>query len=319
MNRTNERGELAAGFTTFQQQTTVLLCIIIETGLGERMFDQLPLDGEGRSYYPKETGSRWDRAEVLVVVKAAPQPSAAYGDTVCVAGIRMRDTGPEWIRLYPIPFRSMEEYLKFTKYDLITVQVKPAMKDPRSESYIPDRSTIQAIMHLKPWKPRHRYVSPLSSQWTMCGILGAQREGREFPSLAVVRPREVRDFKLTLHQGWTPEQMQKLKVNLGQEDLFGDAPKVELLEAPRFEGKYSYFCEDVNCRGHFQGLLDWELVALERRLKHLDDSTAMSEIRKKFFTEMCAPDRRPLFFVGNQLKHPLAFSVIGVYRSQSPN
>lgn len=283
------------------------------------MFDLLPLDGDGRSCYPKDPDSRWESAEVLVVVKAAPQPSAAYGDTVCVAGIRMRESGPEWIRLYPIPFRSMEEYLQFTKYDLIRLQVKPASKDPRSESYIPDRSTIEAVAHLDPWKPRHRYVSPLSSQWTMCGILRAQRARQEFPSLAVIRPREVRDFKLTVHPGWTPEQAQKLKVNLGQEDLFGDAPKVQLLEAPRFEGKYSYLCEDKACKGHVQGLLDWELVALERRLKDRDDVTAMSEIRKRFFTQMCAPDRRPLFFVGNQLKHPLAFSVIGVYRSQSLN
>lgn len=239
---------------------------------------------------------------------------AAIRRTPTVAGRARR-----WIRLYPIPFRSMEEYLQFTKYDLIRLQVKPATKDPRSESYIPDRSTIEAVAHLDPWKPRHRYVSPLSSQWTMCRILKSQRAGKEFPSLAVIRPREVRDFKLTLHPGWTPEQAQKLKVNLGQEDLFGDAPKVQLLEAPRFEGKYSYLCEDKTCKGHVQGLLDWELVALERRLKDREDATAMFEIRKKFFTEMCSPDRRPLFFVGNQLKHPLAFSVIGVYRSQSQN
>ena len=99
-------------------------------------------------------------------------------------------------------------------------------------------------------------------------------------------------------------------------DLFGSAPKVQLLEAPRFEAKYYYSCEDTACRGHKQGLLDWELVALERRLKHLDDAAAIGELRKKFFEEMCAPDRGPMFFVGNQLKYPLAFSVLGVYRSR---
>lgn len=283
------------------------------------MFDQLPLDGEGRSCYPKEAMGGWQSADVLVVVKAAPQPSAAFGDTVCVAGIRMRETGPEWIRLYPIPFRSMEEYLKFSKYDLIRLKVMPAARDPRSESYTPDRSTIENIGHLDPWKPRHRYVSPLASEWTMCGILRAQREGRQYPSLAVVRPRLVRDFKLTLHPGWTPEQAQKLGMNLGQEDLFGEAPKVQLLEAPRFEGKYSYLCEDDTCRGHNQGMLDWEMVALERHLRDRDDKTVMSEMRKRFFDEMCATNRQPLFFVGNQLKHPLAYSVIGVYRSKSPH
>lgn len=280
------------------------------------MFDMLPLDGEGRSSYPKEHGSQWESAKILITVKAAPQPSAAYGDTVCVAGIRMRPGGPEWVRLYPIPFRSMEEYLRFRKYDLITVQVKPSGKDPRSESYIPDRSTITTVGHLDGWKARHPYLSPLSSQWTMCGILGAQREARPYPSLAVIKPRKVSDLKVVLHPGWTAEQAEKLRVNLGQEDLFGSAPKVQLLEAPRFEAKYSYYCEDSSCRGHNQGLLDWELVALERRLKQLDDVAAIGELRKRFFKEMCAPDRGPMFFVGNQLKHPLAFSVLGVYRSR---
>jgi hypothetical protein len=280
------------------------------------MFDMLPLDGEGRSCYPKEHGNQWESGKILITVKAAPQPSTAYGDTVCVAGIRMRAGGPEWVRLYPIPFRSMEEYLQFKKYDLITVRVKPSGKDPRSESYIPDRSTITKVGHLDGWKPRHPYLSPLSSQWTMCGILGAQRESRPYPSLAVIRPREVSDLKVVRHPGWTAEQAEKLKVNLGQEDLFGSAPKVQLLEAPRFEAKYYYYCEDTTCKGHKQGLLDWELVALERRLKHLNDAAAMGELRKRFFEEMCAPARGPMFFVGNQLKYPLAFSVLGVYRSR---
>lgn len=280
------------------------------------MFDMLPLDGEGRSCYSKEQGSQWETAKILVTVKAAPQPSAAYGDTVCVAGIRMRESGPEWVRLYPIPFRSMEEYLRFRKYDLITVQVKPASKDPRSESYLPDRSTITALDHLEGWKARHPYLSPLSSRWTMCGILGAQRDGRPFPSLAVIRPRKVSDLKVTRHPGWTLEQARKLNVNLGQEDLFGSAAKMQLLEAPRFEAKYSYYCDDRVCRGHNQGMLDWELVALERRLKDRDDQEAISELRKRFFEDMCSPSRGPMFFVGNQLKHPLAFSVLGVYRSR---
>lgn len=280
------------------------------------MFDMLPLDGEGRDCYPKDRSVQWEAAKILVTVKAAPQPSAAYGDTVCVAGIRMRGSGPEWVRLYPIPFRSMDEYLQFRKYDLITVQVKPASKDPRSESYIPDRGTITTLDHLDGWKPRHPYVSPLSSRWTMCGILRAQREGKPFPSLAVVRPQAVVDLKITRHPGWTREQAQKLKVNLGQEDLFGSAPKVQLLEAPRFEAKYFYFCEDLVCKGHNQGLLDWELVALERRLRDRGDQEAMAELRKRFFEQICSPSRGPMFFVGNQLKHPLAFSVLGVYRSR---
>ncbi|CAM3719201.1 hypothetical protein E4A47_04460 [Micrococcus flavus] len=52
--------------------------------------------GDGRALYPKETDRRPKAARVLITVKATPQPSQKYGDTVCVAGIRLReDTGPD--------------------------------------------------------------------------------------------------------------------------------------------------------------------------------------------------------------------------------
>jgi hypothetical protein len=45
---------------------------------------------------------------VLVLVKATPQPSRQYGDTVCVAGADMNADPLRWVRLYPVPFRYME-------------------------------------------------------------------------------------------------------------------------------------------------------------------------------------------------------------------
>jgi len=41
------------------------------------------------------------RLRVLVLVKAAPQPSRQYGDTVCVAGVTL-DAESQWVRLYDI-------------------------------------------------------------------------------------------------------------------------------------------------------------------------------------------------------------------------
>mgnify|MGYP006946520210 CR=1 FL=1 len=50
--------------------------------------------------YPSEKPSGPARLRVLVTVKAAPNPSATHGETVCVAGVRLGDVGPTgWIRL----------------------------------------------------------------------------------------------------------------------------------------------------------------------------------------------------------------------------
>ena len=60
--------------------------------------------------YPSEKPSGPARLRVLVTVKAAPNPSATHGETVCVAGVRLGDVGPTgWIRLYPINFRHLSK------------------------------------------------------------------------------------------------------------------------------------------------------------------------------------------------------------------
>lgn len=70
------------------------------------------------------------RHRVLIAVKAAPNPSATHGETVCVAGVRLGDLGPAgWIRLYPINFRYLSSPTeKFKKYDIVRVDCQPAGK-----------------------------------------------------------------------------------------------------------------------------------------------------------------------------------------------
>lgn len=37
----------------------------------------------------------------MITLKTYPNPSETYGETVCVAGVRLDRGRPEWIRLYP--------------------------------------------------------------------------------------------------------------------------------------------------------------------------------------------------------------------------
>lgn len=282
----------------------------------------LPIGGEGRALYPKEGGRQYETARILITVKAAPQPSEKYGDTVCVAGIRMReDTGPEWIRLYPIPFRSMAELERFKKYELVDVRVAPSHDDVRSESYKPDRGSLVHHEVLPPWKKRHPYVQPLADRWTMCEILGALRAKQPYPSLAVVRPRSVEDLVVEPHPGWTPAQQAKIDRAAHQMDLFDTGQRRPTpLEAPRFIARYHYHCMTETCPGHKQSLIDWEASELVRsRHSTDDDATAIQGLRARFFEQMASPGRGPLFFVGNQARAKAGFTVLGVYRTISPN
>ena len=276
----------------------------------------LGLFGNGRPSYEKEAGERFSEAEVLITVKAAPQPSAAHGDTVCVAGIRMREDGPEWIRLYPIPFRYLDPEFRFRKYDLVRVPVKPAAKDRRSESYVPDLGKLNVEDFLPPWKRRHAYVGPLVDAFTACELNRLAKEGPgPGPSLAAVSPADVDRLELEPGGEWTPEELAKLQKHLQQDTLFGASTDKSVLRKPRYKGRYKYRCLEKTCRGHSQGLLDWEFTELQRRHSGETDEGARAGIIQRFQTELCDPARKPAFFLGNMAKREHIFSVLGVYRT----
>lgn len=275
----------------------------------------LGLFGNGRTIYEKETSGDWKTAKVLITVKTAPVPSTTLGDTVCVAGVRLTDDGPEWIRLYPIPFRYLENDLRFKKYQVITVPVRPSHKDPRAESYNPDREKIHTGETLRPWKARHPHVLPLADEWTMCRLYRDTLNKLPVPSLAAIRPKIFTDLKVTTHPGWTREEQLKLENHLNQAALFGEESDKKALVAPRFRGSYWYYCFEKDCRGHKQGMLDWEFTEFQRHHAWDSDGVAAAAVRQRFLTELCAPERGPLLFVGNQAKRHHTFSVLGIYRS----
>jgi len=54
-----------------------------------------------------------EKKRIYIVVKTYPTISKEYAELVCTAGI-LEDGS--WIRLYPMPFRKLEEYQKYPKY-----------------------------------------------------------------------------------------------------------------------------------------------------------------------------------------------------------
>ncbi|MGX7829812.1 hypothetical protein ACTG9Q_32480 [Actinokineospora sp. 24-640] len=258
----------------------------------------------------KAAGDQAVWMRVLITVKAAPNPSSAYGETVCVAGIRLDLDHSGWVRLYPVNFRELESGQRFAKYNVVVLRARPARADGRVESWRPDIPSLRVEASLKPWAPRRPYVEPYVLD-SMCGVLQAVRNAPPARSLAAIRPRLVKDLKVRPHPGWTDLEKRKIEEYVGQLDMAGTDRTA--LEPPRMRGWYHYRCHAQACRGHEQGILDWEWVALQRRLAHLSDDALTDELRRKFLDEMCGPSRDPVFYVGNQAKRQQTFSVLGVY------
>ena len=250
---------------------------------------------------------------VLITVKAAPNPSQNHGETVCVAGIHYDHLGNRgWIRLYPINFRHLNSTDQFTKYDVVTVDCKPARHDGRLESWKPIMGTMRRETHLKGWPKRRPWVDSLVED-DMCDVRKAAGSDPRAQSLALIRPTDIGDFTIEEHPGWSSVEQAKIDAYVGQLDLFDTVDKTPL-EAPEYRGVYSWRCANAGCGGHKQTVLDWEFVALQRNLRRdYGPTETRQRLRTRWLDDMCGPGRETAFFVGNQAKRPQTFSILGVY------
>jgi hypothetical protein len=74
------------------------------------------------------------KERVLITVKTYPTLSRKYGETVCTAGVREDGS---WVRVYPVPFRRLEEAEQYSKFDWIECQLVRNTSDPRPETFRP--------------------------------------------------------------------------------------------------------------------------------------------------------------------------------------
>jgi len=261
----------------------------------------------------KPAGRLQARMRVLITVKAAPNPSETYGETVCVAGLRLDPNHAGWVRLYPINFRELDSDSKFAKYDVVSLTARPNPGDPRPESWRPEIDTLTVEGNLPPWRRRQDYVNDYV-EGTTCGLIEAARTSASAKSLAAIRPRQVTGIDIEPHGAWTAEQQRKIDRYVNQLPLLPDLGRRTALEAPRFKGWYRYLCQDPSCGGHRQGIYDWEWVAFQRNNLHgLGDQEAHASLRQKFLLEICGASNDLVFFLGNQQARPHGFMVLGMF------
>jgi hypothetical protein len=254
--------------------------------------------------------------DVVVLVKAAPVLTQDLDETMCVAGIRVDSGHHEWVRLHPVPFRDLDDDNRFAKYQTVSVTVRRPRSDRRPESWSPLHGSILAAESLGTeagWARRRRLVESLPEQ-RMCDLIEANRTGSGpgTPSLAVVRPRTPPNLEITPRD---EEQLtrwrRRASAAASRLSLFDDpgSPKPELQVVPwRF--RYSFRCATPGCNGHAQTIVDWEVFALWRHVRHREDWR--DAMREKLENDLWR-DRDSLLFVGNQERYPISFLILGVF------
>jgi hypothetical protein len=257
-----------------------------------------------------ETGQSVETIELLVTVKAYPALSAKYGEAECIAGVQVDAPQPQWVRLFPIPFRDLPFSQRFRKYQMIRLEVEPHGTDTRPESYRPNVESLTCGERLdtqktdKKWERRRAYVEPLEVE-SMCEL--ARRQRIDGTSLGLFRPSVVEDLTVEPDSGdWDPAK----KVIADQPSLL--FPGKKGLEKIPYRFRYRYRCSDAQCKGHHQSIVDWELAQAFRSWDYPEEERLL-KIKERWLEKMFGPDRDTRLFVGNQLQHPEAFLVLGVF------
>jgi hypothetical protein len=257
---------------------------------------------------------REEQMRILVTVKAYPQPSRTYGETVCVAGVRVDTSAPSWIRLYPVAYRDLLFVNRFKKYQILDLRGFRSPSDQRPESYKPNISGItlgDTLGTAYRWRDRWQHLDPLAGATTSCELLALQGTPAA-SSLGLVKPREVIRLDVEANDAFSEDQ-QRLAELAAAGDLFTAERRV--LEPAPYRLKYHYVCMEPGCKGHTQSLIDWEAGEAARswKQKGYAESELPERLRRKFFDQMCATDRDTYFFLGNQHQHPKGFLVLGVF------
>lgn len=256
------------------------------------------------------------KTSLLVVVKAYPVVDAgSRQEAVCVAGISVEEPR-RWIRLFPLDFRGLPFSRRFSKYQIIDLELRPAMGDSRPESNTPNLDSIELGDSIGSdagtWRRRLDFLEPVMDD-SMCAIQRAQEETGQ--SLGAFVPEDISDLVVTAASAKFTAGQEGI---LDQGNIFDD--KRSRLEPLAVKAKYWYRCADTRCRGHSQSLIDWELGQLYRRLRSDGESEEDSQrkVREKFLDELAGSNRETIFLTGNMAKHPKSFLILGLAYPKRP-
>jgi hypothetical protein len=249
----------------------------------------------------------WVHKKACIVVKTYPIPAWNGIEVSCTAAIT--DDG-KWLRLFPIPFRFLDEEKRFKKYQWVEVRVKRS-RDPRPESYTIDKDSIKILgepVDTKGnWAARKSLVMPLSIASYCQAIRTRDAEG--FPTLGVFKPRVIERLVIERdRENWTDEELAKLR----QGDFFDEGPPNELERIP-FKFSYRFRCADNDCTGHTVMCSDWEMGQAYRdwRQKY-GDGQWEEKFRQRFEHEMINT-KDTHFYIGTVAQHPANWIIVGLF------
>jgi hypothetical protein len=261
-----------------------------------------------------------DRQRVLITVKTYPTLSRKYGETVCTAGIRGDGS---WVRIYPVPFRRLDEREQYRKFDWIECKLIRNSSDPRPETYRPtDACELRPVDHVgteNNWRDRRQLLLRTARVYDKIDeLIGDAKANRA--SLAVFRPTKIIDFYSEEEdRDWSLERVREMREASKQNHLFEDNQWRETFNIiPKLPYSFSFRFRDAVGRQSDLQVLDWEVGALYwncLRNAEGDEGVALAKVRQKYLVDFGSKDLH--FFLGTtQNFHfvaPNPWVIVGVF------
>jgi hypothetical protein len=257
------------------------------------------------------------KTRVLITVKTYPTISKKYDELVCTAGFT--EDG-KWIRLYPIPFRTLDYVNQYKKYDWVEVDLIRNTRDFRPESHklvnIEVENPIKVIGHIDSannWEERKRFV--LSKVYTDMEMLIQEAKDKSIcTSLAVFKPKIIHDFVWEeVEREWDKSKTEQLK----QMNMFEDKSHFEVVKKLPF--KFSFVFEGTDAVKRKMMIEDWEVGALFwKQFKKYDgdEARACLDVKKKYFDDF-AKTKDLYFYLGTTQVHHYTgrnpFMIVGTF------
>jgi hypothetical protein len=152
------------------------------------------------------------KERILITVKTYPTISRKYGETVCTSGVREDGS---WVRIYPVPFRRLNETEQYKKFDWLECDLAHARSDQRPESRNPvDPNQLHPVAHMDTadgWRERRKLLLRTAKVYTSLGELITGAKANQL-SLAVCKPTKVKDFIWEAEdREWNPDKVSELR------------------------------------------------------------------------------------------------------------
>ncbi len=259
--------------------------------------------------------------KVLISVKTYPTLSAKYNELVCTAGFL--DNG-SWIRIYPLPFRALENEQKFNKWQWIELDIERNQSDTRPESYkvkdIDSLKVIRTIGTEQNWFRRKKFINKNTVYDDLSILIDNAHQNKL--SLATFKPTKIIDFIVKeADRDWDQDKLDNLKAKSQQLSFFQSENEIkkEFDLVNKLPYKFSYKFEDMNGKQSTLMIEDWEVGALYWNcLKYSsgNEQQAIKEVKQKYF-DTFTKECDILLFLGTTRQYHIwannPFVIVGIF------